>query len=180
MGSADLIPIVDLADYRAGVSGARGQAAERITRALETSGFFGIRNHGVSDTVIEEAFAASHGFFQLPLDTRLAIKINSAHRGYMPMADQHRAEAQHANLSESFLVGPELEPDDPNMFAGLPLHGPNQWPPEAGALQSAFEAYRDALTQVGMQMVDLFEAALEVEPGFFRNCFGKPMDQRGL
>ncbi|HUT48810.1 MAG TPA: 2-oxoglutarate and iron-dependent oxygenase domain-containing protein [Alphaproteobacteria bacterium] len=169
------IPIIDLAAYRAGEQGAREAAAARITAALETSGFFGISSHGVPDRIIAEAFAAAQDFFALPMDRKLGVKINSAHRGYMPMADQHRAESQHANLSESFLVGTELALDDPDVMAGLPLHGPNQWPEGVAALRPAMGAYHEALAKVGMLLVDLFEAALAVEPGFLRGSFGKPM-----
>ena len=171
----EMIPIVDLGPYRAGASGARAAAAGRISVALETIGFFGISNHGVPEDVVANAFAASRAFHALPVEDKQRLPINSSHRGYMPMADQHRAEAEHPNLSDSFLVGSELAPDDPDVVAGLPLHGPNQWPERIPGFRPAMEAYRDALTVLGLHLVELFEHALEVEPGFLRNCFKKPM-----
>jgi isopenicillin N synthase-like dioxygenase len=173
--STDLIPIVDLADYRAGEHGAREAAAQAITRALETSGFFGIRNHGVDDTIIAAGFVASAAFHALPLEEKLALQINSGHRGYMPMADQHRAEAEHANLSASFLCGVELAADDPAVVEGRPLHSVNQWPDGLPGFRDAMTAYHAAFSSVGMLLVDLFEAALEVDAGYLSNCFEEPM-----
>ena len=162
-----LIPIVDLA--------ARDGAAARITHALETSGFFGIANHGVPEPLIAEAFTAAQTFFALPIEAKRSVTINSAHRGYMPIADQHRAEAAHANLSESFLVGGELADDDPDLAAGLPLHGPNQWPEGIAGLRPAMTTYHAALSRLGLRMVELFEEALALDPGFLRKDFAKPM-----
>lgn len=173
--TSDLIPIVDLAAYRRGDAGARASAATAITGALETSGFFGIRNHGVDDAVIAAAFDASRAFHALPLEQKLDIRINAGHRGYMPMADQHRAEAVHANLSASFLCGVELAADDPAVVAGLPMHSVNQWPGDLAGFRETMMAYHAALWQVGMMLVDLFEAALEVEDGYLSRNFGSPM-----
>ena len=173
--ASPLIPIVDLAAFRKGEQNAREAAATEITRALETSGFFGIRNHGVGDEIITDAFTASRAFHALPLERKLAIEINSGHRGYMPMADQHRAEAQHPNLSASFLSGVELARDDPAVLAGLPMHAVNQWPADLPGFHEAIVTYHAALTDVGMHMVDLFEAALDVESGFLAKSFEAPL-----
>ena len=173
--SAGLIPIVDLADYRAGIPGAREAAAASIATALETSGFFGIRNHGVDPGVVADAFDASRTFHALPLERKLAIAINSGHRGYMPMADQHRVEAEHANLSASFLCGVELAADDPAVLQGLPMHSVNQWPANLPGFREAMTAYHEALWSVGMMLVDLFETALEVDEGYLSESFQSPM-----
>jgi isopenicillin N synthase-like dioxygenase len=171
----DLIPIVDLSAYRADQADGRATAAAAITSALETSGFFGIRNHGADDAVIAAAFNASRAFHALPLEQKLAITINSGHRGYMPMADQHRAEAAYANLSASFLSGVELSEDDPAVVQGLPMHSVNQWPDDLPGFREAMTAYHSAMWSVGMMLVDLFEAALEVEEGYLSRCFKAPM-----
>jgi isopenicillin N synthase-like dioxygenase len=150
-------------------------AAGLVCRAVEDIGFFGIADHGVADEVVADAFAASARFHALPLDAKLAVKINASHRGYMPMADQHRAEAAKANLSESFLVGAELAADDPDVLAAAPMCGLNQWPAELPDIRAPLAAYRDAMTALGRRMLGLFETALEVPDGFFQRCFTKPL-----
>jgi isopenicillin N synthase-like dioxygenase len=169
------IPVIDLAPFRAGAAGAKPATAAAIREALERIGFFAIVNHGLDDAAVDRALAAGRAFFALPAEEKLAIKISPAHRGYMPMGDQHRAEAKRPNLSESFLVGSDLAPDDPDVLAGKPLHGPNQWPRKCPELRAALDAYYAEASALGFRLLDLFEAALALEPGRFRRCFGRPM-----
>ena len=169
------IPIIDIGPFIAGAPGARAAVSSEICAALEDIGFFGIANHGLAAEMVERTFEASRRFFGLPLEDKLKVKINSAHRGYMPMSDQHRVEAKRPNLSESFLVGLDLGPDDPDAAAGKPLHGPNRWLGEPAGFRAAMEAYHRAMTDLGFKMLELFEAALEVEPGFFSRSYQKPM-----
>lgn len=169
------VPIIDIGPVIAGTPNAQPTVARQICAALEEIGFFGIANHGLPNGIVERTFEASHSFFALPLETKLKVKINSAHRGYMPMSDQHRAEAKRPNLSESFLIGLDLGPDDPDTAAGKPLHGPNQWLAEPAGFRTVMEAYHRAMTDLGFKMLELFETALEVESGFFRRCYQKPM-----
>jgi len=169
------IPVIDLKGLVAGDSGAPAAVARQVTEALETIGFFGIRNHGVDEETIAAGFDASRAFHAEPLDRKLTLKINNGHRGYMPMADQHRAEAEHPNLSASFLCGVELAADDPDVLQGLPLHAVNQWPASLPDFREAMEDYHRAMTTLGLRLVDVFETALEVEPGYFSKFFEKPM-----
>lgn len=166
------IPVIDLGPFRRGEAGAKAETAQAIRGALETIGFFGIADHGLDDAAIDRALAAGREFFARPLDEKLGVKINSAHRGYMPMNDQHRAEAKRPNFSESFLVGPALAANDPGLLAGKPMHGPNQWPARAESLRGALDAYYAEATKLGFRLVELFEAALDLPEGRFRDCFG--------
>lgn len=169
------IPVIDLGPFRRGERGAKAETARAIAGALESIGFFGIANHGLDDAAIDRALAAGREFFALPVEEKLGVKISSAHRGYMPMGDQHRAEAKRPNLSESFLVGPALAADDPGVLAGKPMHGPNQWPPRPASLRPALDAYYAEAEKLGFRLVELFEAALDLPEGRFRDCFGRHM-----
>jgi len=169
------IPVIDLAPFRAGEAGAKAETARAICRALETIGFFGIVNHGLDDAAIDRGLAAGREFFALPMEEKLGVKIGAAHRGYMPMGDQHRAEAKRANLSESFLIGSDLSPNDPDVLAEKPLHGPNQWPARPKSLKPALDAYYAEAAKLGFRLVELFEAALDLPEGRFRQCFRNPM-----
>ena len=172
---ASRIPIVDLHDYLAGVEAGRAAAAADICAALEGIGFFGIANHGVAKRVVQDAFAASQRFFGQPMADKLTVRINMGHRGYMPMADQHRADAAKPNLSESFLIGPELAEDDPAVVEGRPLHGVNPWPDGLNGFRDALAGYRDAMSTLGLRLLPLFETALDLPEGFFAVRYRNPM-----
>lgn len=169
------IPVIDLGPALADVPGAKAATAAAIRSALESIGFFAIGNHGLDDAAVDAAIAAAQGFFALPEAEKLRVRISAAHRGYMPMRDQHRAEARQANLSESFLVGPDLAANDPDVIAGKPLHGPNQWPPLPHDLRPALDAYFAEASRLGFRLLELFELALDLPPGRFSDCFKHPM-----
>ena len=176
---ATRIPIVDLHGYLAGVKAGRAAAAADICAALEGIGFFGIANHGVPKRVVQDAFAASQRFFGQPMADKLTVRINMGHRGYMPMADQHRADAAKPNLSESFLIGPELAADDPAVVEGRPLHGVNPWPDGLDGFRDALAGYRDAMSTLGLRLLPLFETALDLPEGFFAARYRNPMGSSG-
>ena len=169
------IPIIDLAPFRERRVGAKAATAGAVRQSLESIGFFGVANHGLNDAAIENAIAAARDYFALPLEEKLALKISAAHRGYMPMGDQHRVEAKRPNLSESFLVGQDLAQDDPEVLMHKPLHGPNQWPARPAQLRPALERYYGEAMRLGYQLLELFEAALDLPEGRFRGCFNRPM-----
>ena len=97
------------------------------------------------------------------------------HRGYLPMADQHRAEAAKPNLSESYLIGPDLAEDDPAVVEGLPLHGVNPWPDVPDGFQVALGGFHAAMSALGVRLLPLFETALDLPDGFFAARYRNPM-----
>ncbi len=172
---ASAIPIVDLRDYLAGSAAGRAAAAADICAALEGIGFFGIANHGVPGRAVEAAFAASQCFFDLPLADKMAVRVNMGHRGYLPMADQHRADAAKPNLSESYLIGPDLAEDDPAVVEGRPLHGVNPWPDAPDGFRDALGGFHAAMSALGLRLLPLFETALDLPDGYFAACYRNPM-----
>ncbi|KAJ9136698.1 Clavaminate synthase-like protein [Pleurostoma richardsiae] len=69
------IPVIDLADIDGDLD-ERKALAGRILRAAETSGFFYIKNHGISENKIQDALEQMQKFFHLPLETKLKIQSN--------------------------------------------------------------------------------------------------------
>ena len=70
------IPVIDLGPYLAGVPGAREAAGAALRHALENVGFYFIRNHGVPQSLVDAAFAATQEFHAQPLEEKLKLKIN--------------------------------------------------------------------------------------------------------
>ena len=66
---------------------ASGHAPSTLCRAFETVGFAYISGHGISESVIDAAFAQSRAFFESPDDTKRSLAIERpAHR---PPARRH-------------------------------------------------------------------------------------------
>ena len=173
--SIDRIPVVDLAPFRAGTAAGKHQVAREIRDAAESLGFLYFKNHGVPAEVVDTAFATGRRFFDLPTEAKLAVKVNASHRGYIPFNNAVYSSELKPNLNESFLMGLDLPADDPDVAAGVPMHGSNQWPPAMPELRPALEAYFDALGTLGQLTLRAFALALDLDEHFFEPRFAKPM-----
>jgi isopenicillin N synthase-like dioxygenase len=174
--AARLIPIVDYGPYFAGVPGALERVAAEVAHACENVGFFYALNHSVPEELIERAFAASRVFHALPLAEKLALKINENNIGYLPInASVQGASTVHKatrpNQNESFFVSHDRGPDHPDVIAGKPLRGRNQWPLGRAELRADMMAYFDALRIMCDRMLPPFAVALGLEPDFFAPFF---------
>ena len=165
-GRLDEIPIIDLAesDLKA--------AARKVRHACENSAFFYIANHGVAPAVVEGAFSAAKTFFELPLDEKMKVYKSKFHRGYLPLGTTQYP-GQKKDLKDSFDFGVDLPLDDPDVVAGLPLHGPNQWPDMPG-FRPALEAYFAGVNAAGMKLMRVLAISLDLEEDFFTRLYSKP------
>jgi isopenicillin N synthase-like dioxygenase len=130
------IPIIDIADYVAGRPGALAAAARAVYDALTTVGFFVLTGHGVPPALIERTFAEARRFHALPMDRKLALKLNEHNNGYMVMGRYAVRTSELNNndkgdLNEAFFIKRERPPDDPLLLSGRRFVGPNQWPAES-------------------------------------------------
>jgi hypothetical protein len=131
--AAGLIPVIDYGPYFAGAPETLECVAAEVAHACENIGFFYALNHGVPDELIDGAFAASRRFHALPLEQKLAIKLNENNIGYLPVnASVQGASTVHKatkpNQNESFFVSHDRGAEHPDVLAGKPLRGRNQWP----------------------------------------------------
>ncbi len=172
------IPLVDVAPGFARSPDHRRVGAELVA-ALENTGFAYVVGHGVPRELIDRAFAASRDFHALPVEAKLAIKQNAAHRGYMPFSTSTIvtstvAKVTKPNQSESFMMMHELAPDDPDLLAGKPLQGPNQWPAALPEFKPTVLAYHDALGAVSARLVQCIAVGLGLDRNFFDAEFRRP------
>ncbi len=171
-GDFDALPILDMAR-----DGAR--IARDLCAAFEQVGFAYVVNHDVAPDLIDGAFAASRAFHALPVERKLAIKMNAWHRGYMPFATSKIVtssiqKATKPNQSESFMLMHEVADDDPRIAASVPLAGPNQWPADLPEFEPAVRAYERAMERLSQRFVPIFERALDVPDGQLAPLFRQP------
>ena len=177
---AAAIPVIDYGPYFAGASGALDRVAAEVAFACEKVGFFYAKNHGVPEGVIERAFAASRRFHALPLEEKLRLRLNENNIGYLPInASVQGASTVHKatrpNWNESFFISHDRAADHPDVLAGTPLRGRNQWPTGMPELRRDMLAYFRALGAMCDRMLPPFAVALGLEPDFFARYFaGEP------
>ena len=175
-----VIPVIDIGPLRAaGASGLADVAAE-IRRAAEEVGFFYVANHGIDPALQRGAQAAAHAFFALPEAEKRRVAVNQRNRGFMAMGDCQLPGAATTDLKEVFFWGPEADDDDPDVLAGRPLVGANNWPAFMPDLREAIWPYYEAATACGANLLRAIAVSLDLEPDFFAARYRKPLGRGQL
>jgi isopenicillin N synthase-like dioxygenase len=178
--AAAQIPVIDFAAVFAGAPGALEALMPAVRHACEQVGFFYAGGHGVPDAIVERAFAASRTFHALPLAEKMRLRLNENNIGYLPInASVQGASTVHKatrpNQNESFFISHDRGPDHPDVIAGTPLRGRNQWPPESLSgvteMRRDMLAYFQALGAMCNRMLPVFAAALDMPADFFAPYF---------
>ena len=172
---ARAIPVIDLAPAFAGGPGLERVAAQ-VREASERVGFFYVKGHGVPQPIIDAAFAASREFHALPLEDKLALKLNQNNIGYLPVNESmQRASTVHKatrpNYNESFFISHDRAPDHPDVVAATPLRGRNQWPAGHEGMRAAMVRYFEAMVGLGERTLPVLDRALDMPAGSFAPLF---------
>ncbi|MER5173469.1 isopenicillin N synthase family dioxygenase [Thioclava kandeliae] len=177
-GEFDNIPIVDLSALVASATPeARAETVAALKSALETSGFAYLSGHGVSEDLVEKMRQMNMAFHDLPMEEKMALKINEFHRGYMPMSSStivtsSVAKVTKPNRSESLMVMHDV-PEDAS-YAGEPMHGPNQFPASLPEVEETALAYMREMTGLGERIAEALAEALGLERDWFAKYFDTP------
>lgn len=164
------IPIIDLGASEA-------QIARAIGEACRNTGFFYVANHGVADATLARLLDAGAAFFALPEAEKNAVSIKTSrhNRGYVGFAAEALDPTRPGDAKEAFNMGRELPPDDPDLLAGKPFHGPNLWPARPPGFRAALIAYYDSMLVLGQKLHRAFARDLGLAPDFFADKIDKPL-----
>ncbi|MEM7133334.1 MAG: 2-oxoglutarate and iron-dependent oxygenase domain-containing protein [Chloroflexota bacterium] len=173
------IPIIDLAPLHLGTKAGVEQVAQAVDYAYSQVGFAYLINHGVDQTLVDRLFASSAEFHGLPREAKMAIEVNEHHRGFIPINTSTTrtssvAEVTKPNQSESFMMMHERASDDPDVIAGVPLAGPNQWPADLPNFRETVTRYNAALSNLGHKLVQVISVALGAAPDALDKYFERP------
>lgn len=172
------IPVVDVSALADGAAPeARAACVAALNDALTTSGFAYLAGHGIPREAVERVRAQSKAFHALPLEEKMALKINEAHRGYMPFSSStivtsSVAKVTRPNQSESLMVMHEVSPEAPQW--GEPMQGPNQFPADMPELKEAAYDYMAQMTALGARLAGGLAEALGLERDWFDGFFADP------
>src|SRR5713226_5890871 len=175
-GAAAQIPVIDFGLALTGEPDALRNLAAAVRHACENVGFFYALNHGVPEALIDRAFAAARRFHALPLADKLKLRVDENNIGYLPInASVQGASTVHKatrpNQNESFFVSHDRGPEHPDVIAGTPLRGRNQWPDGATGLREDVMAYFKGFEALCDRMVPVFAAALGLPLDYFAPMF---------
>jgi isopenicillin N synthase-like dioxygenase len=174
--AARAIPVIDFGPAFRGDAGGLATVAEQVGHASEQVGFFYAADHGVPQEVIDAAFAASREFHALPLEEKMQLKLNENNIGYLAVnqsMQRHSTvhQATRPNFNESFFISHDRAADHPDVLAGTPLRGRNQWPEGHEGMRAAMVRYFKALVGLGERTLPVLARALDLPAGHFAPFF---------
>jgi isopenicillin N synthase-like dioxygenase len=171
-GANETIPVIDLGPCFAGEPGALDRAAAELRHALTEIGFYFIVNHGISRTLIQEAFRQAARFHGQPIDEKMKIRIDRHNVGYLPMrGDTLRTSVVQTvtkpNLNEALFVARDLPADHPDVVADRRFRSANQWPSNLPGFRESVMTYCDALERLVHKLLRLYARALDLPAEYF-------------
>ena len=152
------IPILSLA------AGPKALAPE-IGRSFRTFGFAMIRDHGIDQALIAEAWRLTDALFALPTKQKLrhVMPGTGGARGYTPFRTEVAKGAREKDLKEFWHVGREL-PEDHRLAHVMP---PNIWPEQPAGFRAVFEKLYLEFDRVGAQVLASIALDLGLDERWF-------------
>ena len=170
------IPVIDFAPAFLGEPDGLDRVAAQVRQASERVGFFYLAGHGVPPSTIAAAFQASREFHAMPLAEKLELRINENNIGYLPVNQSIQGASQvhkatRPNYNESFFISHDRGPDHPDVVAGTPLRGRNQWPEGHHGMRTAMVTYFKTMEAVGERILRVLARSLDMPADHFAPPF---------
>ena len=107
------IPSVDLADFVSDDPARKQKFVDEIGKAYEEIGFVALKNHFLSDDLVEELYKEVKAFFNLPVETKQQYEIEglAGQRGYISFGKEHAKGKKEGDLKEFWHFGQEPAED---------------------------------------------------------------------
>ncbi len=159
------VPVLSLAEF----DQRAGRFSSELGRAWRETGFVGIRDHGIDDELIKQAYTVFRQFFALPADIKQQYHrpgIGGA-RGYTGFGIEQARDHDVPDLKEFWHVGRDLL--EANPFPDILL--PNVWPAELPAFKPVALALYRALDQLGGRILSALALDVGLDKDWFAHHF---------
>jgi len=161
-------PVIDLSRLDASPA-EKAAFYQELRTTSRDAGFFYLTGHGISQALVDQVFALSRQFFDLPDAEKLAIEmVNSPHfRGYTRNGGEYtRGEIDWREQLDIGAERPTL-PQEPGTPLWARLQGPNQWPTSLPDFKSTLLRWQQEQTDVAIRLLRAFAVALGQSEDFF-------------
>jgi len=108
------IPSVDLADFLSDDPKRKAQFVSQLGKAYEDIGFVALRNHFLSDELVDQLYKEIKLFFDLPIETKRSYEIEGigGQRGYVSFGKESAKGKKEGDLKEFWHFGQYVEDND--------------------------------------------------------------------
>lgn len=170
-----MIPVLNYADFK---NGHKDRFVADVGQACRQSGFMILSGHGVDRNLIDAVFVSAQNFFALDMANKERLSIaNSKHdRGYAALGSEKLDEKSGLiDQKEAFNVGADLAPDDPQVLAGMPFRGINQWPAGMEEFRETLMEYYTAMERLSVDLHRAIALDLGLEETYFQSLLDDPI-----
>lgn len=168
------IPVIDISALVD--TGETGDVALAIHDAAKRVGFFYLSGHGISQHLMDQAFAVTRDFFTMPETMKSSVAVDTSQRGWMKSGMSTMEGAATHDLKEVFFWGTEVPPDHPDLLAGKPMVAENKWPDAVlPQLRSELTPYYTAVCSIGRKVLTAIAAGFDVPKNFFEHRYDFPL-----
>ena len=161
------VPELKLSDYISGDLNLRTKFINDFWIGLKDYGFVVLKDHTISNTLLNEAYDLAKALFDLPLEKKLSYrsKLAGGQRGYTAFGEEHAKDSPVSDLKEFWHVGRELALGSKwkNEFPE------NIWPTEFSRFKEVFVKIFSELDRTGQIMMEALTYPLEVPKDYFFN-----------
>ena len=163
----DEIPSLDLADFTSSDATKKAHFVQELGKAYNNIGFVAIKNHGLSDQLVENLYNVFIKFFQKDDDYKQKLEIPglAGQRGYTGKGKEHAKGRKTGDLKEFYHVGQEVTDGDPIKSEYPDNVFPDDMPEMA---EIGLKAYQ-TLEEAGKQILRAIALYLGIEENYFDN-----------
>lgn len=163
----DEVPSLDLADFATGDATKKQNFVNKLGDAYQNIGFVSIKNHGLSDELVEKLYKAIKGFFELSEETKRKYEIPelAGQRGYVSKGKERAKGRQTGDLKEFYHVGQTVIDNDPIKEE----YPDNIWPDEIVEFEAVATEVYDTLEKAGKQMLSAIALFIGLDENYFED-----------
>lgn len=164
MSSHASVKTLSLEDYQRLDS--RQQFVDNLLSSLAEFGFVGLRDHGISESLLDRCYGLNRELFELPLTNKLAYTQKQlGHRGYTAFGKEHAKDNPQPDLKEFWHIGPQLNSLSPY----VDRYPPNVWPDELDDFKETMLELYSQLNRIALQILEAIGIALSLPANYFES-----------
>lgn len=163
---ASQIPTLDIRRFTHPSSPEDRQAfIDELGAAYREWGFAGIRNHGIPQAQIDEAYETFRAFFALPEDAKKRYHVpgGGGARGYTPFGVETAKGAKYSDLKEFWHIGREIPRDSKH----AEVMAENLWPGEVSDFKRVGYGLYQSLDALGSQVLSALALHIGLPEDYF-------------
>ena len=170
------VPVIDI--KKINTASDKIKIAKELYRASTDLGFIYIKNHDISENLINDLRADGLNFFRSSTDDKSKVLITKKHRGWLGFGGAKMGDKAKPDLKESFIWGYQY--DDGSLPDDHQLRGANKWPEFLPSLQQNAMSYFHQINELAKNLLTCFAMGLNLKENFFiRNC-NAPLSRASL